>query len=80
MPRYFFNIRTANGELAPDKEGVDLADLDAAAREVALTVQGFHADAKRGGYDYSGCYFEIRSEDGRETLTLPAFVTRAAKA
>ena len=79
MPRYFFNIRTTNGELAPDKEGVELADLDAVAREIALAVKAFYEDAKRGGYDYSGCYFEIRSEDGRESLTLPAFLTPARR-
>jgi hypothetical protein len=80
VPRYFFDIRTATGALAPDREGIELADVDAVTREVVLAVEDLHQDARRGGYDYAGCYFEIRGEDGNKILTAPAFRRPAAKA
>src|SRR5829696_3280935 len=50
---------------------------DAAREEARFAAESFGADTERGGYDYSGCTFEIVSEDGRETITVPAFVRRA---
>lgn len=72
MPRYFFHIRTAGGQLNRDDERVELPDLDAAAREAAETARCFAADVERGGYDYTGCYFEVRSESG--SINVPAFL------
>ena len=71
MPRFFFHLRTASGEMIRDEQGVDLANLDAAAREAEIAAGSFAADVQLGGYDYSGCYFEIRSDSG--SLNLPAF-------
>jgi hypothetical protein len=76
VPRYHFHIRSAGGAFIEDEEGVHLADVDAAREEAHLAAESFSADTERGGYDYSGCSFEIVSEDGRETITVPAFVTR----
>jgi hypothetical protein len=44
MPRYFFHLRSPSGRLIRDDEGVELADLDAAAQEAALAA----ADLGRG--------------------------------
>ncbi len=33
MPRYFFNVREANGEIGRDTEGQELPDLEAARSE-----------------------------------------------
>ena len=76
MPRYHFHIRSAGGALIKDEEGVHLPDIDAAREEARFAAESFGADTERGGYDYSGCTFEIVSEDGRETITVPAFVRR----
>jgi hypothetical protein len=73
MPRFFFHIHTPHGELIRDDQGVELADLDTAAREAERTAVSFADDEKLGGYDYSGCYFEIRSNSG--SINVPAFVT-----
>ena len=80
MPRYFFDIRTASGALAPDREGIVLADLDAVAREIVLTAEGLNEDARRGGYDYAGCYFEIRVDDGSRIFTAPVSASAVPKA
>ena len=78
MPRFFFHLRTASGEMIRDEQGVDLADLDAAAREAEIAAGSFADDFRLGGYDYSGCYFEIRGDSG--SLNLPAFVTETEAA
>src|SRR5215204_1432932 len=77
VPRYQFHIRSAGGALIKDEEGVHLPDIDAAREEARFAAESFGGDTERGGYDYSGCTFEIVSEDGRETITVPAFVRRA---
>jgi hypothetical protein len=76
MPRYFFHIRAAKGALIQDEDGVHLPDIAAACEEARRAAESFSADAERGGYDYSGCRFEIASDDGRETINVPAFVRR----
>jgi hypothetical protein len=80
MPRYHFHIRTAQGTLVQDEEGVHLPDIGAAREEARLTASSFSAETKLGGNDYSECFFEIVSADGREAITLPAFVRRRAVA
>jgi hypothetical protein len=76
MPRYHFHIRSAGAALIEDEEGVHLTDIEAAREEARLAAVSFDADSRRGGYDYSGSYFEIVSEDGRETVIVPAFARR----
>jgi hypothetical protein len=71
MPRYFFHLRAPTGRLILDDEGVDLPDLDAAAREAVEAARTFSNDAELGGDDYSGWFFEIRSDTG--SLNWPAF-------
>ena len=73
MPRYHFHIRTSSGALLRDEEGVHVPDLATAREEARLAVASFSADTELAGYDYSGSYFEVASEDGRETITVPAF-------
>ena len=74
MPRYYFNIRSASGALIQDEEGVHLPNIEAAREEARLTAMSFGVDTEHGGYNYSGSYFEIVSQDGRERLAVPAFV------
>jgi hypothetical protein len=76
MPRFFFHLRAPSGKLILDDEGVELPDLDTAAREAAHAARAFAEDARRGGRDYSGWNFEIRSSKG--SLNVPAFVTEMA--
>jgi hypothetical protein len=76
MPRFFFHLRSPSGELVRDDVGVELRDLDMAAREAAVAVRSFAEDVKLGGQDYAGWTFEIRSDSG--SLNLPAFVAVAA--
>ena len=59
-----------------DEDGVQLPDIEAAREEARLTANSFSTDTELGGYDYSGSSFEIISDDGRETVTVPAFVRR----
>jgi hypothetical protein len=75
VARYFFHLRAPSGRLILDDEGVDLPDLDAAAREAASVALTFAMDAELGGRDYSGWHFEIRSASG--SLNVPAFATLA---
>ena len=71
MPRFFFHLRAPSGRLIMDEEGVELPDLDSAAREATEAARGFSEDSDLGGHDYSGWFFEIRSDSG--ALNLPAF-------
>jgi hypothetical protein len=76
MPRFFFHLRAPSGRLIWDDEGVDLPDLDAAAREAAMAARSFAEDAELGGNHYAGWCFEIRSTGG--SLNLPAFAIAPA--
>ena len=78
MPRYHFNIRTAQGSFIQDEDGVHLPSMEAAREEARLTAASLSVDTRLGGYDYSGCYFEIVSADGREAEIYPAFVRQLA--
>jgi hypothetical protein len=76
MPRYFFHLRAPSGRLITVDEGVELSDLDAAAREAADAARTFVRDAELGGHDYSGWTFGIRSNSG--SLNAPVTQTEAA--
>jgi hypothetical protein len=73
MPRYFFHLRSPSGRLIRDDEGVELADLDAAAQEAALAAADLGRDCELGGQDYSRWHFEVRSDSG--SLNAPAFLS-----
>ena len=75
MPRYFFHLRAPTGRLILDDEGVELPDLNAAAREAVEAARTFRRDSELGGHDYSGWFFEIRSETG--WLNCPVSPSRA---
>ena len=77
MPRYFFHLRAPTGRLIQDEEGVELPDLDCAAREAAEAALSFSNDSELGGHDYSGWFFEIRSNSG--SLNVPAFEMKTAR-
>jgi hypothetical protein len=62
--------------LVQDEDGVHRPDLAAAREEARQTAASLKTDTERGGYDYSECYFEILSADGREAAAVPAFVRR----
>ena len=46
MTRYFFDIRDLGG-FAPDEEGLELPDIEAAQEEAALTLADMARDAVR---------------------------------
>ncbi|PAY05305.1 hypothetical protein CK489_30385 [Bradyrhizobium sp. UFLA03-84] len=62
MPRYFFDIRD-DGDVYPDEEGLDLADLRAAKVEAANTLAGIARDAGRFGGEHDVA-IEVRTNDG----------------
>lgn len=62
MPRYFFDIRH-DGDLYPDEEGLDLADLRAAKVEAANTLAGIARDTSHSGGDHDVA-IEVRTDDG----------------
>jgi hypothetical protein len=64
MPQFFFDIRTRDHFL-PDETGIELPDRSAVLREIEATIESFRRDKARGGYDYSGARFEVRSADER---------------
>jgi hypothetical protein len=74
MPRFHFHIRSARGALVRDETGMYLPDIDAARGEARLVAEEFSAEFKRGGQDHSGSQFEIVSADGKQMITVPAFV------
>ena len=75
MPRYFFDIRD-DGDVYPDEEGLDLADLRAAKVEAANTLAGIARDAGHSGGD-NDVAIEVRSDGG--LVFHAAFVLHRSK-
>jgi hypothetical protein len=48
MPRFYFSLRK-NGDLAPDTEGTELPDLEAAKREANMSLRELLANAIKSG-------------------------------
>jgi hypothetical protein len=69
MPRYFFNVRDANG-FRKDDEGQDFPNLEAAHVEALKTAEqlwiGMPPDVAR-----AGMAFEISDESGTMLETVP---------
>jgi hypothetical protein len=69
MPRFYFNIREDNEPARTDLEGVEIRDLDTAAREAAETIVQLMHDyhITSGSRDIS---IEITNADGHPLLTV----------
>ncbi len=70
MPRYFFHLRSPSGDFVRDEEGVELSDLDSAAREAALTARSFDRDRPRGGTTTRAGPFKSGATADRSTCQL----------
>jgi hypothetical protein len=60
MPRYYFDMRDANGTLRRDEEGLAFSDLEVAKREAAKTLGEITSED-----GVLGLSFEIRDETNR---------------
>lgn len=69
MPRYYFNIKTANG-LIRDPDGSDLPDLAAARLEAEKSARDLLADLLRDGAVLDGQTFEITDIGGAVLETV----------
>jgi hypothetical protein len=70
MPRYFLN-QVHKGELIPDVEGAEFADLEAVRKEAVLAAREIMADRLIKGEEVNHSKFEVLSETGTVVLTLP---------
>jgi hypothetical protein len=68
MARYYFDIREDN-EMGTDLEGVELRDLDAAAREATETIVQMAGDYRVAGGSRE-ISIEVRDSGGRRLLTV----------
>jgi hypothetical protein len=64
MPRFRFNIRKGDS-LVPDREGMELVDLEAARDEARNTALDIIMDQARKGEGTAGQKVEIEDEDGK---------------
>jgi hypothetical protein len=74
MPRYFFNIRHRPGPtgLAVDREGDELADVNAAREHALFEARAVIAQERLPLIrDWMDCSFEIMGEAGQSVLTVP---------
>jgi hypothetical protein len=65
MPRYYFNIRNADGVLIPDLEGSELPDIATACNEARRSARGLAIDEIRGSGSVDESVVEIADESGR---------------
>jgi hypothetical protein len=68
MARYYFDIREGN-ETGTDLEGVELRDVDAAAREATETILQMAGDCRVAGGSRE-ISIEVRDARGRRLLTV----------
>lgn len=68
MPRYFFHVY--NDDTTIDREGQDLADLDAAKREATRSARDLMAEAVRHGEVILSHRIEVEDDGGRPLLTI----------
>jgi hypothetical protein len=61
MARFFFDV-FADGDLAPDEEGMNLPNLDAALREASRALAEMARDAVRS--DVPRMVISVRTEEG----------------
>jgi hypothetical protein len=70
VPRYFFNIITANGAIVDD-EGSDLRDLDHARLEAIKDARALMSTAMQDGLTIFGRSIAICDETGDVLMVLP---------
>jgi Domain of unknown function (DUF6894) len=68
MPRFFFDVREGT-RFAPDDEGLEFPDLDAAEREAAEAVAAIGRDRLPKG-EAREIVIEVRNEHGQRVLTV----------
>ena len=70
MPRYFIHVRNGSG-YAPDEEGRDFPDLEA-ARQIAIdSGVAMLAEELKGGHAFVNVTLFIEDEQGEELLRIP---------
>jgi hypothetical protein len=70
MPHYYFHIRNGLGFIE-DREGMDVADLDAAHKEAVKGARSLIAsEVLEGRLDLSGA-IEVTDNEGQPVLTIP---------
>ena len=78
MPRYFFDLQMAEGELEVDLEGVSLVDAQAAEREALRAMGEFLRDQLAQGKS-EGFVIELSDEAGSVIARTEAFVRHEKK-
>ncbi len=68
MPRFYFDVREGS-RFIPDEEGINLPDLDAAAKEAAITAAEMGRDRLPRG-DARDISVEVRNEHRQRVLTV----------
>ena len=72
MPRYFFHVRDADGEVSRDQEGQDLPDLEAARIEAISANREMLGERLLHGGSLNHRQIEIADETGKGLLTIAA--------
>ncbi len=70
MPRYYFNVITANGSIL-DPEGTELRDLDHAQSEAIADARSLMSTAIKQGHTIFGRSISICNEAGEVLAVLP---------
>jgi hypothetical protein len=70
MPRYFFHVREADGDIGRDLEGQTLPDLEAARREAASAIREMLGEWMLHGGGQHPQQIEIADENGALVATL----------
>ena len=68
MPRFYLDVREG-ARFAPDEEGMEFADLDAAEHEAAVAAAGIGRDLLPQGGERQ-VSVEIRDEQGQRVTTV----------
>ena len=68
MPRFYFHLH--NDIEAPDEEGLELPDLEAARSEAIRTGRELVAEAVRNGQVNLSHWIEIQDESGAQVLAV----------
>jgi hypothetical protein len=69
MPLYYFHVRDGESFI-PDREGVELADLDAARREVQESARELAVQRIRSRQKIDGLTIEVIDESGALVETM----------
>ena len=68
MPRFYFDVREGS-RFAPDDEGFEVADLDAAEHEAALAAAGIGRELLPKGGERE-VTVDVRNEQGQHVTTV----------